>query len=131
MSTFNRHLAAAVVAVLLIGAGAFLPRLLASRETVREIRVTARGMAFHVEDVAGLNPSVLLSAGEQVRLTFRNDDRGMIHDFAIPEWGVRTGNLEFGVQKSIVFEVPRSGSGAAYQCTPHSAMMSGRILIAR
>jgi len=130
MSRINRQASGAVVAVLLLGAGVFLPRLGASRDSVREIHITARGMAFHVDGVVGMNPPLRLAAREQVRLTFRNDDRGIVHDLSIPEWGVRTGKVEWGGEQSVLIDVPDAGA-VAYQCTPHSAMMSGRILITR
>jgi plastocyanin len=130
MSRINRQAGGALIAILLLGAGVFLPRLGASRDGVREIRITARGMAFHVEDIAGVNPPLRVAARERVRLTLRNEDRGVVHDLSIAEWGVRTGGVEWGGEKSVLIDVPDAGA-AAYQCTPHSAMMSGRILISR
>ena len=74
---------------------------------------------------------IRLAPGEQVRITFRNDDRGMAHDFGIPAFGVGSGVTEFGTEKSFVFKVPETASSATYICTPHSAMMSGRIFFAK
>jgi plastocyanin len=121
----------ALVAVLLAAAVALLPQLVDSREPVREVRVTARNMAFHVETLGEPNPALRLAAGEQVKVVFRNDDRGMLHDFGIPEWGVHTGGVEWGSERSVTFKVPAQASSLSYICTPHSAMMSGRIIVSQ
>jgi plastocyanin len=131
MQAINRHIRVSLVVLLLTGAGMFLPRLVASRESIREIRITARNMAFHVDSLAELNPGLALTAGEQVKVIFRNEDRGMLHDFGIPAWGVQTGGVEWGTERTITFKVPPAASAAAYTCTPHSAMMSGRIIVAK
>ena len=53
----------------------------------------------------------------------------MSHDFGIPAFDVGTGVVEFGAEKTVVFKVPETASSATYICTPHSAMMSGRIFL--
>jgi plastocyanin len=113
------------------GLGAILPRIVATREQVHEIRVVAKDMTYYANGAAEPNPPIRLVPGEQVRVTFRNDDRGMNHDFGIPAFGLGTGIVEYGTEKSFVFKVPDSPSDATYICTPHSAMMSGRILFAK
>jgi plastocyanin len=131
MQTINRHVRVSVVVLLLVCAGMLLPRLVATREAIREVRITARDMSFQVEKVGGLNPTMALTAGEQVRVTIRNEDKGMLHDFSIPEWGVRTGGVEWGDERSITFRVPATASTLSYVCTPHSVMMSGRITVSK
>jgi plastocyanin len=131
MRTITRHLRVSIVVAALIATGIFLPRVLSSRESVREIRVVARDMAYHVETLSDRNPTLQLTAGEQVRVTFRNEDRGMLHDFGIPLLGVGTGTVAFGTEKTLTFKAPASSGDLTYVCTPHSAMMSGRIVIAK
>jgi plastocyanin len=131
MQTIKRHVRVSLVVMLLVAAGMLLPRLVSSRESVREITITARDMAFIVSEVADPNPTLGLTAGEQVKVTLRNDDRGMLHDFSIPEWGVRTGSVEWGEKRTITFRVPKTASTPSYICTPHSAMMSGRIIVSK
>ena len=82
-----------------------------------------------VEKVGGLNPTMALTAGEQVMVTIRNEDKGMLHDFSIPEWGVEPAAWSGATERSITFRVPATASTPSYICTPHSAMMSGRILV--
>lgn len=131
MQTIHRHVRVSLVVLLLVCAGMLLPRLVATREAIREVHITARDMSFLVENVGGLNPTMALTAGEQVKVTIRNEDKGMLHDFSIPEWGVRTGSVEWGTERSITFRVPATASTPSYICTPHSAMMSGRITVSK
>lgn len=121
-------------ALLVVVAGctlAVVPRIVATGEQVREIRVVARNMTYYAEGASDANPAIRLVPGEQVRVTFRNDDRGMAHDFTVPAFGIGTGIVAFGTEKSIVFKVPGNPSAATYNCTPHAAMMSGSILFAK
>jgi plastocyanin len=131
MKTIKRHVRVSLVVMLLVAAGMLLPRLVSTRESVREITITARDMSFIVSEITGPNPTLGLTAGEQVKVTLRNDDKGMLHDFSIPEWGVRTGSVEWGEKRTIAFRVPTTPSTPSYVCTPHSAMMSGRIIVSK
>ena len=131
MKTISRHVRVSLVVLLLAAAGMLLPRLVDTREAIREVRITARDMSFIVQDIAGPNPTLALAAGEQVKVTIRNEDKGMLHDFSIPEWDVRTGSVEWGTERSITFRVPEAASTLSYVCTPHSMMMSGRITVAK
>jgi hypothetical protein len=120
-----------LLAVVTAGAIAVVPRIVATREQTHEIRVVAKNMTYYADGTDDPNPPIRLVPGEQVRVTFRNEDRGMLHDFGIPVFGVGTGVVEFGAEKSLVFKVPENASSATYICTPHSVMMSGRILLAK
>src|SRR5687768_1004461 len=131
MQRITRHIGAWLVIAVVAVAGTFLAHVAASRENTREIHLMVRDMAFRFDADAAVNPTLELSPGEQVRLTLRNEDRGMVHDFSIPQWGVQTGNVQWGEEKTITFKVPHGGGAPTYICTPHSAMMSGRIVIAK
>jgi plastocyanin len=120
-----------LLVVLIAGSGAVLPHIVDTREQVHEIRVVAKNMTYYADGTDDPNPPIRLIPGQQVRITFRNDDRGMAHDFGIPAFSVGTGIVEFGTQKSVTFKVPDNPSAATYTCTPHSAMMSGRIFFAK
>ena len=113
----------------LVAAAALLPRIAASRDTVREVRVTVRGMAYHVEGLASRNPELALTAGQRVRLTLKNDDAGMLHDLHIRAWGVGTGLVPGGEERVVEFRVPERAEATEYACTPHAAMMSGRVVL--
>ena len=131
MKTISRNVRVSLVILLLVSTGMLLPRLVDTREAIRDIRITARDMSFLVEDMAGPNPTLALAAGEQVKVTIRNEEKGMLHDFSIPEWGVRTGSVEWGTERAVTFRVPATASSLAYVCTPHSMMMSGRITVSK
>ena len=120
-----------LLAVLIAVVAAVLPRIVDTREQVHEIRLVAKSMTYYADGSEDPNPTLWLVPGEQVRVTIRNDDRGMSHDFGIPAFRVGTGIVEFGSEKTVTFKVPDNPSAATYICTPHSAMMSGRIFFAK
>ena len=119
-----------VALVALLGLAAlFVPRLVASRDRTRDIQVVVRGMTYYVDGDSAANPELRLRAGELVRVTLRNEDRGMQHDFGIRAWSANTGIVEYGREGSVVFRVPSRAEDVDYTCTPHSAMMRGHIAI--
>ena len=126
------------LAVLVLVAGALLqPRIASTRENTpaaagtRDLLIVARDMTYYVDGGDEPNPSLEFKAGEQIKLTFRNEDAGMEHDFAIPEWRVATRRLDGKGEDVIVFRIPGRGpSGASrYACTPHSEMMNGEVVV--
>jgi plastocyanin len=125
----RRYVRTGIVLVILAAAAVALPRIVSSREEVREVTVVVRGMTYYLDGKDEPNPSLKFSAKEQVRLTLRNEDEGMSHDFSIRSWGVGTKVLEGKGQQTITFRVPSASGSAAYSCTPHSAMMSGSIVV--
>lgn len=116
-----------------VACAALLPLVAASRAgdpAPRELTIVAREMAFFVDGQPTPNPALAFKAGERVRLVLRNEDRGMTHDFVITPWGVATKTLtEKGAQDVVEFRVPRQRGSSDYQCTPHAAMMRGRITV--
>jgi plastocyanin len=125
----GRRVRVTFVVLSMVIAGILLPRLVSSREDVRDVRVVARNMTYYVDGIDGPNPTLRFLPGEQVRVSFRNEDRGMAHDLRIPAWSVGTRTVGHGDQDSITFRVPSTGSSADYACTPHSAMMGGKVVI--
>jgi hypothetical protein len=125
----NRHIRVTLVVVLMLGAGILLPRLVSTRGGPREVQIVVRDMTYYVDGSSEPNPALVLTPGEDVRVSLRNDDKGMVHDFSIPAWGVGTKIVEWQKQESVTFRVPASASSGTYACTPHSVMMSGRILL--
>jgi plastocyanin len=123
-------LAKALAAAVMVGAlvsGAIA--LSARGPGPREIRIVARDMTFYLEGQTDPNPTLRLRAGESVRLVLRNDDPGMSHDFAIPDWKAATKRIDGGEQVAITFRVPGQPSSQTYRCRPHSAIMRGTILV--
>jgi len=95
----------------------------------REIRIVVRHMTFYLEGQTDPNPTLRLRAGETVRLVLRNDDQGMMHDFAIPDWKAATRRIVGGEEAAVIFRAPAQPSAQTYNCQPHSQMMRGTILV--
>lgn len=126
----GKYIRIGIVLGVALVAGIMLPRIVSSREDVRDITLVARDMTYYLDGKDEPNPSLRFTPGERVRLTLRNDDRGMSHDFRVTAWGVGTKVLDGKGQDTITFRVPAaSGAPVAYTCTPHTAMMSGAIVL--
>jgi plastocyanin len=112
--------AAAVVATSLavtLSSGADVPR---------EIGLEIRGMAFYM-DGGPANPVIQATPGELLRVTVRNADAGLVHDFAVTTVGVVLRPLQAGASGSVVFRAPREEGSYEYVCQPHAQMMRGRL----
>ncbi len=117
-------------AALVAGALVFGAIALSARDPgPREIRIVVRDMTFYLEGRTDPNPTLRLRAGEAVRLVLKNEDEGMTHDFAIPDWKAGTKRIEGGEEATITFRVPDGPSEQTYRCSPHSAIMRGTILV--
>lgn len=130
MSILGRHVSMTSVAALaaLMVLAALLPAV--SSTPAREITLVARGMAFYVEGApTEPNPTLELTAGERVRVTLRNDDRGMTHDFAVPVAGAGLEPIEWNERGVVVFDVPATPGTYEYVCRPHLLMMKGVIKV--
>jgi len=126
----GKYIRIAVVVAVAVSGAVMLPRIVSSREAVRDVAVVVRNMAYYVDGENTPNPALRFAAGEQVRLTLRNEDRGMSHDFSVKSWGVATKVLDGKGQDTVTFRVPRGSNGStSYTCTPHTAMMNGAIVI--
>jgi hypothetical protein len=130
----GRYLRLGLAVLVLVAAALLLPRIASTRENTsaagtRDLLIVAHGMTYYVDDGDAPNPSLQFKAGERIRLTFRNEDAGMEHDFAIPEWGVTTKRVDGKGQDVITFEVPTRAASGRYACTPHSEMMNGQVRV--
>lgn len=99
---------------------------------VRAIVLVAREMAFAMEAPAGeavMNPTIVLRAGERVRLVVTNLDHGMRHDLVVEGLGLRSEMLAFGQSGWIEFTAPSEPGELQYFCSLHTRMMRGRIVI--
>ena len=96
---------------------------------VHEIRLVVRDMAYYVGDDPEINPTLRVRAGERVRVILTNDDAGMSHDFAIPDWEVAARLLAGKGSDTVEFTAPAAHSASTYRCTPHSATMRGTIVV--
>ena len=112
--------AALVVAAVVTSAGA--------REEVREIRLVARAMSFYLDtDPATANPTLILRAGERVRIVLRNETPGIDHDLAANTLGLDLTPVGVGQVTASELDVPDQRGRHEYVCRPHAAMMKGVI----
>ena len=99
-----------------------------TRTEVREIRLVARDMSFYLaDDPRTANPTITVRAGESIRFVLQNDDRGFVHDFALPVSKASTDTLAWGKQGDVTVTAPATPGEYEYVCQPHRAMMRGRL----
>jgi plastocyanin len=125
-----------VAAAAVVGGVALLPlaaetvgfgRSTSSARAPREIVLVARDMSFYLDGASGENPTLRLKAGEHVRLVLRNEEPGVVHDFAVSAWKVGTRRLQARETDTVTFRVPDTPGQHAYLCNPHASMMRGII----
>jgi plastocyanin len=128
----NSGLIGLVAILLAAGACAFSFVALRGEEAPREVVLIAKDMAFVADRpsaVGALNPTIILSAGERVRLVVRNLDAGMRHDLIVDHLQLRTLALDFGESDGLVFTAPTVAGEWDYYCSFHSRLMRGRIVV--
>jgi plastocyanin len=125
-----------LVAAAAVGAAALLPlgaeslglgREASSARAPREIVLVARDMSFYLDGAGAENPTLRLQAGENVRLVLRNEEPGVVHDFAVSAWKVETRRLQARERDTVTFRVPNAPGQYEYLCNPHASMMRGII----
>jgi plastocyanin len=113
-----------VIGSLLLAAGC-------SPSDPREVLVVARGMTFTLpSDPDTVNPVIRVRPGERVRLTLRNDAPGLMHNFEIPAWAIKTDRIRGGSSTSVTLTVPEKQGRYQYICAPHSNLMRGFVEVA-
>lgn len=117
--------AATAVAVLLLGVLA----VAVTREEPREITLVARGMAFYLENGDLPNPTITVKPGERVRITLRNEERGIRHDFAVPSLRAALDPIGWNESSYVTFDAPDVPGLYEYWCRPHKMMMRGKIIV--
>ena len=119
--------AIAAMAVVMILA-VLVPAL--SKTPSREITLVAKGMAFYLEsDLKTPNPTLEIKAGERVRITLRNEERGIRHDFAVPALRKAVDELTWNESDDVTFSAPKQPGTYQYECQPHRLMMRGTIRV--
>jgi plastocyanin len=130
VSIWGHRVSAKLVAmgVVFVVIGAAL--LAVSRVPEREIVLVARGMAFYLEDDPGTpNPTITVKAGERVRVVLRNEDRGFVHDVAVPAVDAAVDQVSWNDASATTIEMPSTPGAYEYFCRPHRLMMHGTIVV--
>jgi plastocyanin len=118
-------LIATTVAMVMLGA---LAAALA-RPAPREVTLVARGMAFYLENGDRPNPTLTFTAGDRVRIVFKNQDRGIQHNFAVPSFKAELDPIGWNESDDLVLDVPKTPGTYDYWCRPHMMMMRGSIIV--
>jgi hypothetical protein len=123
-----RYLKIFLVCLLVSGALALAVRA-AVRPEARELTLIARGMAFYLPGDPTPNPRLIAGRGETLRITLRNEDRGMAHDLAVASRsGARESTpvlREAGESADLTLRAPDQPGEYDYLCNLHSRMMRG------
>ena len=89
----------------------------------------AMSSSMHRFMMAGqYNPTIEVKQGDFVKLKFKNTDKMMLHDLAIPSLGLQTETLSVDEYDEIEFFANTKGE-LEYLCTLHPDQMSGKIVI--
>ncbi len=130
MSIWGRRMSVRMVAiaVALIAVGGLLAAVTQTPD--REITLVARGMTFYqLGDPVTPNPTLRLRAGERVRIVLRNEDRGITHDWAVPNLDVALDQIDWNEDSTVTFNVPETPGRYEYICRPHALMMRGHVVV--
>jgi heme/copper-type cytochrome/quinol oxidase subunit 2 len=104
-----------------------VPLLAGGNSTARKVVVVARDMSFRLPGQAAENPVIRVEKGETIQLVLQNDDDGIKHDLAVPEWGVSVDELPSGTSSVVSVRVPDKPGRVEYICKRHGVMMKGII----
>lgn len=114
--------------VLVLGGIVLIPLVADTPSDAREIVLVARGMSFYNPSSPGLaNPVIRVAPGENIRFVLQNEDSGIRHDLAVPDWQARIGELKSGSIGSTMARVPLEPGQTTYVCALHGVMMKGTI----
>jgi len=125
----RRSVQLALLALVLVTAGAAWVAA-AGPVPDREITLVARDMAFFLPGDPTPNPTLRLAAGETVRLTLVNLDRGMRHDLVVEGLGFAVPHLAGdGGSADAVLRAPRAAGEHDYLCSLHPRLMRWRVVV--
>lgn len=120
---------AVVLLVAMVVAGVAVLAVVRNGTPDREIVLEVRDMRFYLAGSDLPNPTLRLRAGETVRIVLLNEERGMLHDFAVPDFGFATEPVLGGpgARASELVTVPREPGRHEYLCTLHTLTMRGAV----
>jgi plastocyanin len=104
-----------------------VPLMAGWNSTAREVVLVAREMSFWLPGQASENPVIRVAKGETIQLVLQNDDEGIKHDLAVPEWGVSVDARPSGARGAVRLQVPNEPGRVEYVCKRHGVMMKGII----
>jgi heme/copper-type cytochrome/quinol oxidase subunit 2 len=123
----RRAILIGVGVVMVLSTVVLVPLLAGGNSTVRKVVVVARDMSFRLPGQAAENPVIRVEKGETIQLVLQNDDDGIKHDLAVPEWGVSVDELPSGTSSVVSVRVPDKPGRVEYICKRHGVMMKGIV----
>jgi hypothetical protein len=109
--------------VLLVLGGIAATVVWVRRKPTTTLELVAEDLVFR-----GKNPTLYAKPGGKVRLVFRNEANGVVHQFSIDELSVETAILQPGTVEEICFPVPAQERVFTYTCKLHP-IMTGRFVL--
>lgn len=92
----------------------------------RRIRIKAKDGSFYRNGQE--NPDLTVRTGELVKVTFQNQDTGILHAISIPELNVSKKNISPGKNVTFSFQARKAGK-YEYICDHHLPWMKGTIIV--
>lgn len=99
--------------------------LAAQKKPTTSLELVAEDLEFR-----GGNPTLYAKAGSKVRLVFRNEADGVVHQLAVEGLDVESSLLQPGTREEICFPAPSEERVLTYVCKLHP-LMRGRLVIRR
>jgi hypothetical protein len=125
----SRTFGALLLFFLVVCGGVALSVRAAVRTEPRALTLIARDMAFYLPGDPTPNPRLIARPGEELRITLRNEDRGMAHDLAVSDGeGSRESTPVLrgtGTEADLTLQVPETPGEYEYLCSLHARMMRG------
>lgn len=109
----------------LVGVLSVVVLLAAQKKPITSLELIADDLEFR-----GENPTLSVRTGSRVRLLFRNEADGVIHQLTIEELGIESPVLQPGTMEEICFPAPSEERVLTYVCKLHP-IMRGRIVVHR
>ena len=101
----------------------------AVRPEPRALTLIARDMSFYLPGDPTPNPRLIAERGEELRITLRNEDRGVAHDLAVPNGNGSPKATPVlrgaGASADLTVRVPDQPGRYEYLCNLHARMMRG------
>ena len=128
-----RALGALLLFLLVICGGVALSVRAAAGPEPRALTLIARDMAFYLPGDPTPNPRLIAGRSEELRITLRNEDRGMAHDLAVPSGNGSPKATPVlrgaGTSAEFTVRVPDQPGEYEYLCNLHARMMRGVLAV--
>ncbi len=128
----NRWVAVAAVAALVIVSWVAAMAVVRTAPPPRNVTLVVKDMRFYLPGSDVPNPPIRVRPGETVKVVLVNEERGMLHDVAVPALGFAIEPFKGGdgARASGLLEAPEEPGRHEYVCTLHLLTMRGVLEVA-